>query len=59
MSTTSTAVSILAAAHDQCRFIVSDKPGALCCGARTVLGSSWCIPHHRLVYTTPQARRAR
>jgi hypothetical protein len=36
----------------QCRFIVDDKAfPAVCCGASTLVGSSWCEAHKRIVYT--------
>ena len=44
----------------QCRYIVSDDPRrAICCGAPTPEGSSWCDWHRRLVYVPAQPVRIR
>jgi len=44
----------------QCRFIVSeDLRNAVCCGAPTAEGSSWCDWHRRLVYVPAQALKVR
>jgi hypothetical protein len=44
----------------QCRYIVSDDPRrAICCGAPTKEGSSWCDWHRRLVYAPSQAIKIR
>jgi hypothetical protein len=44
----------------QCRYIVSDDPRrAICCGAPTQEGSSWCDWHRRLVYVPAQPIRNR
>lgn len=44
----------------QCRYIVSDDPrSALCCGALTREGSSWCDWHRRLVYVPAQPVKIR
>jgi hypothetical protein len=44
----------------QCRFIVSeDLCRAVCCGAPTHEGSSWCNWHRRLVYVPAQPVRVR
>ncbi|MFC5086553.1 GcrA family cell cycle regulator [Microvirga arabica] len=44
----------------QCRYIVSDDPRhAICCGAPTPEGSSWCDWHRKLVYVPVQPIRNR
>jgi hypothetical protein len=44
----------------QCRYIVSDDPRrAVCCGAPTPEGSSWCDWHRRLVYVPAQPVKLR
>lgn len=44
----------------QCRYIVSDDPrSAVCCGAPTAEGSSWCAWHRQLVYVPAQALKVR
>jgi hypothetical protein len=51
-------VPLIDATLDQCRFIVSDGVApAICCGAPTIGGGSWC-PMHRSVVFTPAAVRA-
>ncbi len=46
------AVSILDAGLHQCRFIIDDGAmPALCCGAWSPTGSSWCDDHLRVVFT--------
>ncbi|MPR08928.1 hypothetical protein FS320_18455 [Microvirga tunisiensis] len=48
---------LLKTAMRQCRFIVSDDPRrAVCCGAPTPEGSSWCAWHRRLVYVPAHAK---
>jgi hypothetical protein len=45
-------VSILDAGAHQCRFIIDDAAiPAICCGAPTPTGSSWCDDHLRIVFT--------
>lgn len=45
-----------------CRSIVCDDPltavPVLCCGARSIPGSSYCAGHHAICHTTPARRRA-
>jgi hypothetical protein len=44
----------------QCRFIISEEVrDAICCGAPTAEGSSWCAWHRRLVYVPPKPERGR
>jgi hypothetical protein len=44
----------------QCRYIISDDPRrAICCGAPTSEGSSWCAWHRRLVYVPAQPVKVR
>jgi hypothetical protein len=44
----------------QCRFIVSEEVwDAICCGAPTAEGSSWCAWHRRLVYVPHKPERGR
>jgi hypothetical protein len=55
-----TAVQLMEAGVDQCRFIVREgRQGAICCGAPSH-GGSWCPWHRRLVYVArrpePKAR---
>jgi hypothetical protein len=41
----------------QCRFISGHPTSeAVCCGAGTAPGSSWCPSHRRLVFTPPRLR---
>ncbi|WP_147022854.1 GcrA family cell cycle regulator [Microvirga aerophila] len=44
----------------QCRFILSDDlRDAVCCGAPTQEGSSWCAWHRKLVYIPSRLERYR
>ena len=44
----------------QCRYIVSESArDAICCGAPTREGSSWCAWHRRLVYVSHQGGEKR
>lgn len=44
----------------QCRYIISDDPRrAICCGAATREGSSWCDWHRRLVYVPAHGKGQR
>jgi hypothetical protein len=44
----------------QCRFIVSDgEQGAICCGASTSEGSSWCSYHREVVFIPRHERDRR
>jgi hypothetical protein len=50
---------LIKAGYGQCRFLVSEPPaGAICCGAPTEDGSSWCTWHRRVVYVKPRERSA-
>jgi hypothetical protein len=42
--------SILKARADQCRFIHGEARELTCCGAKTMIGRSWCQNHLLIVY---------
>jgi hypothetical protein len=51
---------LLKAGTRQCRFIITeDLRNAICCGASTQEGSSWCDWHRRLVYVPAQPLKVR
>lgn len=37
--------------RDQCAYMAE---GPTCCGARTVIGTSWCSEHYRIVFPAPR-----
>jgi hypothetical protein len=52
--------TLLAARARQCRFIVSeDVRDAICCGAPTAEGSSWCNWHREIVYMPRHSEKDR
>lgn len=43
----------------QCRFIKGEPKELLCCGKESVLGSSWCPKHFKVVHEKGSNRRLR
>ena len=52
--------AFLKARARQCRYIVSEGVrDAICCGAPTREGSSWCAWHRQMVYVPPLSGQKR